>query len=77
MKYKTRVFNILLLAMLTLLIGIIIAYYNTASFGYDNANIFSIYNDRIKIFDINISYNFLSKIKDLATEILKPKFFIF
>lgn len=73
MKYKVRVFNILMLGSIVLLIGIIIAYYNTASFGYDNANIISIYNDRVKIFDLDITYEFMRKIKDLALELLKPK----
>ena len=44
-----------------------VAYYNTSSLGYDNANILYIDNDIIRIFDMTIQYkkiqNKIEKIK--------------
>ncbi|MFR5876852.1 MAG: hypothetical protein ACLUFN_10220 [Eubacterium sp.] len=48
--------RILALASFVLLIGISVAYYNTSSFGYDDANIISINNEEIRILDLNINY---------------------
>lgn len=48
--------RILALAALTLLIGISVAYYNTSSFGYDNANIVSFDNEEIRVLDFKIKY---------------------
>lgn len=48
--------RILTLAALVLLIGISVAYYNTSSFGYDDANIISINNEELRILDLNINY---------------------
>lgn len=68
--------RILLLAIISLLIGIIIAYYNTSLMGYDNANIISFNNETVRVFDYYINYKdiheFLEKIdksfpKDLIT----------
>ena len=67
--------RIILLSVLGLLIGITIAYYNTASLGYDNANIFTLYNDRVKIFDIVINFEDISKIISILKRIV-PKVFI-
>lgn len=67
--------RIILLSVLGLLIGITIAYYNTASFGYDNANIFTLYNDSVKIFDIVINFEDISKIISILKRIV-PKVFI-
>lgn len=67
--------RIILLSVLGLLIGITIAYYNTASLGYDNANIFTLYNDRVKIFDIVIYFEDISKIISILKRIV-PKVFI-
>lgn len=53
--------RILALATVTLLIGIIIAYYNTSSLGYDNANIISFNNEEINIMDYNIKYKDIKK----------------
>lgn len=39
-----------------LLIGLSVAYYNTSSLGYDNANIFSYDENGIYIMDISINY---------------------
>lgn len=68
--------RILLLATVTLLIGIIIAYYNTSLMGYDNANIISFNREGVRVFDYNIEYteihDFFEKVdktfpKDLVT----------
>lgn len=67
--------RIILLSVLGLLIGITIAYYNTASLGYDNANIFTMYNDSVKIFDIVINFEDISKIISILKRIV-PKVFI-
>lgn len=67
--------RIILLSVLELLIGITIAYYNTASLGYDNANIFTLYNDSVKIFDIVINFEDISKIISILKRIV-PKVFI-
>ena len=67
--------RIILLSVLGLLIGITIAYYNTASLGYDNANIFTLYNDSVKIFDIVIYFEDISKIISILKKIV-PKVFI-
>lgn len=47
----------LLISIIVLLIGIAVAYYNTASFGYDNANILSYNKDSIRLFDILIIFD--------------------
>ena len=67
--------RIILLSVLGLLIGITVAYYNTASLGYDNANIFTLYNDSVKIFDIVINFEDISKIISVLKRIV-PKVFI-
>ena len=67
--------RIILLSVLGLVIGITIAYYNTASLGYDNANIFTLYNDSVKIFDIVINFEDISKIISILKRIV-PKVFI-
>lgn len=67
--------RIILLSVLGLLIGITIAYYNTASLGYDNANIFTLYNDSVKIFDIVINFEDIFKIISILKRIV-PKVFI-
>lgn len=46
----------LLLSVVVLLVGIAVAYYNTASLGYDNANLFTVTNESIRFFDITIKY---------------------
>lgn len=67
--------RIILLSVLGLLIGITVAYYNTASFGYDNANIFTLYNDRVRVFDIVINFEDISKFFSILKKIV-PKVFI-
>lgn len=45
-----------LLSVVVLLVGIAVAYYNTASLGYDNANLLTVTNESIRFFDITIKY---------------------
>lgn len=56
----------LLISGVVLLVGIAVAYYNTASLGYDNANILTYNDEFIRLFDITIKFedviNFLKKL---------------
>lgn len=45
-----------MLASVCLVVGVCIAYYNTSSLGYDNANLISYNNEEIYILDFNIKY---------------------
>lgn len=56
MKSRKYVVNMLLLSVVVLLVGIAVAYYNTASLGYDNANLLTVTNESIRFFDITIKY---------------------
>lgn len=53
MKKETK---IILSASLCLCIGVGVAYYNTSSLGYDNANILSFNSEEVNIFDFTIKY---------------------
>ena len=57
MKSRKYVINMLLLSVVVLLVGIAVAYYNTASLGYDNANLLTVTNESIRFFDITIKYD--------------------
>jgi uncharacterized membrane protein len=48
--------RILTLAAFALIIGISVAYYNTSSFGYDDANIICVTDEEIRILDLTINY---------------------
>ena len=56
MKSRKYVINMLLFSVVVLLVGIAVAYYNTASLGYDNANLLTVTNESIRFFDITIKY---------------------
>lgn len=56
MKSRKYVINMLLFSAVVLLVGIAVAYYNTASLGYDNANLLTVTNESIRFFDITIKY---------------------
>ena len=64
--------RILLLSGVVLSIGLAVAYYNTSSLGYDNANIISFNNEEVVVFDINIKYddvkNKIEKIKQIVPD---------
>lgn len=67
--------KILAAASLALAVGTAVAYYNTSSFGYDNANIISVTEESVKIFDFDIRYEDLEKSAKKIKEIT-PKTFI-
>ena len=56
MKSRKYVINMLLFSVVVLMVGIAVAYYNTASLGYDNANLLTVTNESIRFFDITIKY---------------------
>lgn len=64
--------RILLLSGVVLSIGLAVAYYNTSSLGYDNANIISFNNEEVVVFDISIKYddvkNKIEKIKQIVPD---------
>lgn len=66
-KDMKKVICILIISSIALTAGVTVAYYNTSSLGYDNANILYIDNDVIRIFDMTIQYkkiqNKIEKIK--------------
>lgn len=58
------IIKVLGIAAMCLCIGLSVAYYNTSSLGYDNANFISYNNNEIRIFDISIKYKeFFEKIE--------------
>lgn len=60
------VVKITLACAVCLAIGLSVAYYNTASLGYDNANIISFESDEVKIFDYDIKYE---EVKETAERV--------
>lgn len=56
MKSRKSVVLMLLAAGVVLAVGLAVAYYNTASLGYDNANLLSYNSKGIRIFDITIIF---------------------
>lgn len=56
MKSRKSVVLMLLAAGVVLVVGLAVAYYNTASLGYDNANLLSYNSKGIRIFDITIIF---------------------
>lgn len=72
MKAERR---ILATAALALMLGTAVAYYNTCSLGYDNANIVSFNSEEVKIFDYNIKFSEIEEIKDKISKYI-PKDFI-
>lgn len=56
MKSRKSVVLMLLAAGVVLAVGLAVAYYNTASLGYDNANLLSYNSKGIRVFDITIIF---------------------
>lgn len=71
MKRPSR---ILTLAVFVLVIGVAIAYYNTSSFGYDDANIISFNNEELNLFDYNINFKEVEKKIDKIKEKMPEKY---
>lgn len=67
--------KILAIAVFALCIGTTVAYYNTASLGYDNANIVSFDEEQIKILDFDIKYEEIEQVKEKISKYF-PKDFI-
>lgn len=70
-----KVISLLFINSVILLVGIAVAYYNTASLGYDEANLFSYDDVAIYIFDFQIEkqkiFEIIQNMKDFV-----PKVFI-
>lgn len=70
-----KVISLLFINSVILLVGIAVAYYNTASLGYDEANLFSYDDVAIYIFDFQIEkqkiFEIIQNLKDFV-----PKVFI-
>ena len=71
MKAERR---ILAIAAVALALGTAVAYYNTCSLGYDNANIISFNSEELKIFDFNIKYSELEELKEKISKYIPNDF---
>lgn len=71
MKRPSR---ILTLAAFLLVIGVAVAYYNTSSFGYDDANIISFNSEELNLFDYNINFKEVEKKIDKIKEKMPEKY---
>lgn len=69
-----KVFKILTLSTFALVVGLIVAYYNTSSLGYDNANIISFNNEELHLFDYRIVYEDVEKNIETVKETLFTDF---
>lgn len=68
--------RLILSAVVLLLTGVTIAYYNTASFGYDNANVLSVDYDSINIFALEIKFQTVSDIISFLKRFILTYFFV-
>lgn len=68
--------RLILSAVLLLLAGVTIAYYNTASFGYDNANVLSVDYDSINVFALEIKFQTVSDIISFLKRFILTYFFV-
>ena len=64
----------LFISAVFLTFGVAVAYYNTASFGYDNANLFSYDNIGIYVFDISIKFENIFKIIEMLKDFAPDNF---
>lgn len=69
-----KVFKILVSFSFVLVVGLIVAYYNTSSLGYDNANILTVEVEQVRIFDYNIRYKDVKNAVENAREVLNVDF---
>ncbi|MBQ9229186.1 MAG: hypothetical protein IJ168_10210 [Eubacterium sp.] len=65
-----KTFAILSVAALIFCAGSVIAYYNTASYGYDNANLITFRDDAVQILDFDISYETLKNDWEKVSELV-------
>lgn len=66
--------KILAVAAVALALGTAVAYYNTCSLGYDNANIISFNSEELKIFDFDIKYSELEELKEKISKYIPDDF---
>lgn len=79
MKLNLSPAKILTFAFCCLMIGVFVAYYNTSSFGYDNANIISFNNEEIWLMNFRIEYKDIKTIIEAIKALIKgiaPKYYI-
>jgi len=71
-----KIIGIIFLASLVLVSGLSVAYYNTSSFGYDNANLISRGDEQIRVFDYTIEYKdinyIIKKLKSAVPDEMMP-----
>lgn len=70
MKRRITAPKVLFFASAVLMVGLIVAYYNTSSFGYDNANLLSFGNEEVWIMNFRIEY------KDILNIIKRLKYWL-
>ena len=63
-----KVSSILLLSALCICVGTAVAYYNTSSFGYDDANILTVNDDSVQILYFEIRYQDVEDFVDVLKE---------
>lgn len=66
--------GILFIASIVFAAGISVAYYNTSSIGYDNANIISFNSEQVDIFDYSIEYKEVEEKIERAKKYLPDDF---
>lgn len=62
--------TIIVIGVIVFCVGGAVAYYNTSSFGYDNANLLTFQEDAVKILDFTIPYNTLREAMDTIKKVL-------
>ncbi len=68
--------KILFAAAIILSLGIGVAYYNTSTLGYDNANIISFDEEKVNIFDYEIRYKDIKKAEEKIKDLLHDDFIV-
>lgn len=67
-----KITAILLIGITVFCVGSVIAYYNTSSFGYDNANLVTFRENAVKVLDFEISYQSIQEAIKAVEDVL-PK----
>ena len=68
-----KILIILFCAAFFFCVGSLIAYYNTSSFGYDNANIISFKSDSVQVLDFDIRYEDVKEKYELVKKSMPDK----
>ena len=69
-----KIIIILTVSALVLFAGTSVAYYNTSSLGYDNANLFELYEGGFRLLEFDINYKEIRNIADEICEKMPDKF---